>query len=554
MFKRTIQRLTVLGAVLLVGAGCQDLDVVNVNEPDRTRALEEPGDVESLIGGAFDVFYTGTTDTWQVNHNFSNYGSEMTTTNEWWATVPLTREPRNAFDNSPDIPNFTGPHGPRDLWAALNEVLSTAHDGLRAIRVDGVTFTEGEADVTPRAEAFAKFMQGWAWGYLAMIYDQVIVIPEDEALSNEINQQAVEALTPYNEAVNVALDALEEAIAIADQNGVTFPAQATSSLWFGTPDPMSTQDFIGLANTVAARILVLSARTPQEREQLDWNRVLDYTGSGLTSDFETVLQPGFRDNLLYDASQGVAAGFVCCYRLDYRLTGPSDVSGAYQDWINAPIGDRSRFDIVTPDRRITGAEPTDHGAYVRYRSHDFGFNPADGLYRFSAYQWGRHALRMGVDDNATAQNIGTAPMVTVDENNLLRAEALLHTDDPDGAADLINITRTREHTLPDEVTYAGLPEVTADGVPESENCVPRTDDGACGDLLTALRYERMLELAATDAVRGYADSRGFGILPDGSWLQQPVPGNELDLLVLPSYTFGGVGSEWGAVYDPATTD
>ena len=35
--------------VVTVFLGCQDLDVVNQNQPDEQRALASPGDLESLI-------------------------------------------------------------------------------------------------------------------------------------------------------------------------------------------------------------------------------------------------------------------------------------------------------------------------------------------------------------------------------------------------------------------------------------------------------------------------------------------------------------------------
>src|SRR5690606_38847822 len=143
------------------------------------------------------------------------------------------------------------------------------------------------------------------------------------------------------------------------------------------------------------------------------------------------------------------------------------------------------------------------------------------------YQWSRHRMENNIScaSNSNLNNSGTQRMLTADENALLRAEALLRTGDLEGAAALINITRTRPQRIGNE-TYNGLPPVTAAGVPEVDGqCVPRTDSGACGTLMTALRYERFIELAGIDAVRAYADARGFGMLPDGSFMSLPVPGN-----------------------------
>jgi hypothetical protein len=81
-------------------------------------------------------------------------------------------------------------------------------------------------------------------------------------------------------------------------------------------------------------------------------------------------------------------------------------------------------------------------------------------------------------------------------------------------------------------------------------CVPRRDNGVCGDLMTDVRYERMLELIAYNVLRWFADSHGFGLLPDGSPLHFPVPGNVLDMHGMAHYTYGGVGESRSAVYAP----
>src|SRR5690606_4857383 len=138
---------------------------------------------------------------------------------------------------------------------------------------------------------------------------------------------------------------------------------------------------------------------------------------------------------------------------------------AYQAWIGAPESQRDRFDIVTPDRRITGPTPTSDGSYTRYRADNNGFEPDRGTYFLSAYQWSRHAIENGMTGNNTGNNLGTHAMIKADENRLLRAEALLRTGDRPGAAELINVSRTREQVI-GTTTYPGLPPVTAAGVPE----------------------------------------------------------------------------------------
>ncbi len=417
---------------------------------------------------------------------------------------------------------------------------------------------EGTTDVTPRARAFAKFIQGWSWGYLGLVFDEAHVFDEFGVIPanrEQLMQVAIGSLRPYPQVIAAAVGALEEAIAIAQAHPdvVHFPAFATSGLWFGTDAPVTSQQFIQWANTLAARLLVLSARTPEERRAVDWNRVLAFTANGIQSpanDFQRVLaSAGGRASTLLANTQNNSATANNNMRWDYRVIGPADQSGAYQAWIQAPVAQRERFDIVTPDRRITGATPTSNGTYAAYRADDNGFDPSRGVYRYSAYQWRRHSFSLGLTGpTQTGNTSGTVGLITADENTLLRAEALLRTGNPGAAATLINVTRTRAHQ------GQSLPPVTAAGVPTVDGaCVPRQDSGACGTLLDALRYERMIELAAMDQFRGYAEARGWGTLPDGSLLQFPIPGNELELFGMPGYTYGGVGNPGSATYGPVST-
>jgi hypothetical protein len=562
MFKRTpftrmARRWGVTAALLLTSAACHD-DVENLTAPDRARATGNPSDVEALIGGAFFPGMHTALNTSLAINQFAHAASDMTATlarQDDQQQFDEISEPRRFHNNGAHISQGVGPHGPRFFWAAIGRVSSVTYDGLQLID-DGMRFMDGNTDNTVRARAFAKFMQGWAWGYSALVWDKSHILPETIDLPAEpsaVNALAVSTLTNYPEALAAAIASLEEAIAIAQANPavVRFPGVTETPLWFGTPETVSNQKFIQMANTLAARLLVLNARTPAERATVNWQKVLQYTANGLTTDYAMQLQSNRTSTLLLRIQRNTTSG-TDNGRWDYRTIGPADQSGAYQAWIAAPLESRDRFDIVTPDRRITGPTPTSDGSYTRYRADDNGFMPHRGTWHFSAYQWGRHAIRNGLTGTNTGNNSGLYPLITADENTLLRAEALLRTGDRAGAAALINVTRTRPQRI-GSTTYEGLPPVTAAGVPTVNGvCVPRTDSGACADLLGALRYERMIELAGTDLFRGFADSRGFGILADGTPIHYPVPGNALELYGLEEYSFGGPGGPGAAVYAPAT--
>ncbi len=570
MLKRTkytkaSRALPVVGALLLGATACQDLAVDNLVNPDRERATTNALDVEAFIGGALypsmwqalHATGTGTAVGGPIVSAFPLIASEFTATMAgyntllWWDDV---KEPRVRHDNGAFISVGNGPSGPRNFWTLSGRAGSIAYDGLQLID-GGLQIEEGGVDRTPRARAYAKFMQGWVWGYQSMIFEKANYVPESMNIPSDpraLVEMSQQTLVDHPALLDAALASLDEAIALAQAHPavVNFPSFGESPLWFQSAEAISNEKFIQMANTLAARLIVLSARSPQERANLPWNRVLQYTANGLqNSDWEAQLASG-RTSQLVLRSQNNAIGGTTNHRVDYRVIGPADQSGAYQNWINSPLEARDRFDIVTPDRRVTGPTPQSDGAYLRWREDDNGFEPDRGRYLYSAYQWARHAIKLGLTGTITGNNQGTHRMLTADENGLLRAEALVRTGDRAGAADLINVTRTREHTI-DGVTYPGLAPVTPAGVPEVNGvCVPRTDSGECGDLLSAIRYERMLELLATDNVRGFADSRGWGTLPNGTILSWPIPGDALQLYEMEPYTYGGVGEPNTATYGP----
>jgi hypothetical protein len=533
--------VAVLGP-LLMGTACQDLEVLNENEPDRIRALSDAGDVQALLKGTHERWFSAMTSG-DAGSTIGVMGMEHTGVSG--ASTEVTEEPRRGFRTD------DAPGGPARLmailWRASHAMASNAYDYLRTAEELGFTFEEGGVDVTERNRAYAKLMQGYAWGYQAVIYDQGIPFSEDIDLQNDPTAQAQEVIAPWPEVLDKAIESIEAAIQIAQAApNFTFPSNATDRGWFGTPQAMTKAKFIELANTLAARFLIESARNPADRAATDWNKVLAFTAAGLTSDFEIVLSPGVRSSNYLSRIQSDAAGCTNCQRPRYEVIGMADISGAYQDWLATPIVEKDRFDIVTPDRRITGETPQSPGAYYTWRASNNGFPSQLGHYRRSAYQWVRH-LNGGFPTNS-----GNMRLASADENRLFRAEALIHLNRMAEAAELINVTRTRSHRLPDGVTYPGLPPVTAAGVPQSADCVPRTDQGACGDLLVALRYERMIELAGMGTIRGYSDARGFGMLTEGTAVQYPIIQSDLEAMGIPNYTFGGVGTEFGATYDPVT--
>jgi hypothetical protein len=74
--------------------------------------------------------------------------------------------------------------------------------------------------------------------------------------------------------------------------------------------------------------------------------------------------------------------------------------------------------------------------------------------------------------------------------------------------------------------------------------VPKRWDNSCGDLMDALMYEKRIETYGTAIA--FFDARGWGCLAEGTPIELPPPGRQLDLLGKANYTYGGVGLPGGA--------
>ena len=505
-------RKLIFPAVMVgVLAGCQDLLVENTNQADRERALANPSDVEVLAFGSWSLHWLrihGGSDTYRVMPNVGDIGTAVWTNS---ASLELSSEPRVAFNNDASAQTSTPGEA---FWYRYYTMLSNSNEALIAIASGLVIEGDGGEDNTLRTQVWAKFMQGLALGHLGMFYDQAFIATEDTDLSLGLN------LVPYQDVLAAAELSMAVAIALA--------ATGSFELVDVVPGLTISEDEVQrLAHSYSARFMVYGARTPAERENLDWAAVMSHVNNGIVAGHAPFVDSDFRSQFIRRFSRSS----LRWGRTDLRLLGPADISGAYQAWHAVDWNQRDRFDIVTPDRRITGEtnDPTSQGKYYRYASHDGGFDPTRGVYHRSPYVFWRH------DGEPRDVNL---TIMSTDEMALIMAEALYRTGNLGGAADLVNTTS--------RVPNGELPPLTAAGVPAGADCVPKTSTGACGDLLYAIHYERLMENGWLDSNIGWQDRRGFGTLSEGAWLSFPVPARELETVGIPVYNLGGIGGTHAA--------
>ena len=515
---RQLVAWVLLVMTVVVASACADLEVVNQNDPDRERALASATDVEALIYGAYQNWWSVAHYGWPAaalsvaaDAHSSSWGN--------WGMRDSGWEPRKAYNNDAAY-SYSGMASVP--WTNSYRALAAVRDGFLAIE-NGLEIREdGGSDNTPRAVAFGKLIQAMALSNVAVTIDQGFII--DETVEDVANVELVD----YNAVWAAAEAKFNEVIQLSESGGFTIP-----SAWVGKNGAWTAGYMSEIARTYRGRYRSQVPRTPQEREAVDWSALQADVSPGISREYAG--NYGGSGDWGWHRSKLHTATWAGWARMDYRTIGPADASGAWETWINTQADNRTPFHIDTDDRRITGGTPQTNGKYIRYLGNS-PF-PADrGTYHYSHYidrRWDH--LRTPVSF------IGEYPDMTPKELEFLNAEAAYRKGDMATAMATVNKYRTENGELPPFTDPNGL-------APGGERCVPQMPDGSCGDLWEAYKYEKRIELFHYGYGTEYFDDRGWGDLVTDTFQQLPIPSNELELLLMAVYTFGGPGGDSSAPY------
>jgi hypothetical protein len=525
-------------------ANCSDNSLV-VNDPnagDTKRVLGTPDDAEKLLGSYYKGWYSGLYGTAGANppgtfegmanimslQNYSSLNNNCQNSRYPFSGASNSNAPGNGCRGEQSSPYFK-----------LNEVARVASNFL--------TNVAGGLDLQSKArenrdKAFAEFLRGISFGYLAMFYDSSSVVAE--------GQDGLDPgkLLGYKEVMDSAYAALQRAIDLSTasasgDNGFPIPND-----WIPTPTALSAPDFVKLIRSYRALFRAGIARTPTERAAADWSLIIADAQNGLTEDHFNVTSttngPGGGWRRIYD-------GGSTWHQMPGFIIGMGDVSGSYEAWTKTPIGERGAgnvgFFMVTPDLRFPqGTTRADqqkdfttksceipggqgNGSCKRYFT-----NRPNGSDQYTGNGWGwsnydfnRFHWWVRKGDGGSARN-GTLLIFPKTVVDMLQAEGLIRKGQYAQAAALINITRVKN----------GLPPITAfDGtspVPGGANCVPKTPHGSgpaatvtCGNMFEAMKWEKRMEEAFVQFAAWYVDGRGWGDLPEGTALFWAVPYQDL---------------------------
>ena len=552
------QKIPGLAVLLLAGGlmACEDtLSVDNPNQPERDRVLSTPADVEQFIANSYVTMHQGTLGQGVVvtggqtndalQPQLLTMGMENMSPNANYGMALRSGVPRVFIDNSRG--NQTELGQLRD-WRFLHRSARMAAIGLARLNTPG--FSLGSVGADQRGRAFANFVIGVSIGNLALAYDSATVVSDADA-----PPQTEFPLRSYEEVMDSALMRLDQALAIATTTGAQAPS-ALPATWLNAETGFTSMaDFARLIRSYQARFRAGVARTPDERDAVNWPQVI--------ADAEAGIQTDYRVNMSFAAGWDVSwvvqhYVFANWHQMWQLIVGMADTSGAYSNWLGTSDASKVPFAVVTRDLRFPRG--ADRSAQVA-NSPAVGAAPTGNLY-FRNRPPGEDASTPVTIANSfydhirfqafrNANRVGPFPVMTAAEIRLLAAEGYIREGDFAEAAALIDVTRVGIGGL-QPLVGAGIDDIN-DPVPGGAvGCIPKVPappaytSAVCGNIMEAMKWEYRMETAFTGYGMWYFAGRGWGDLPLGTALHIPVPYQEMDARQQPFYNLGGAGGVAGA--------
>lgn len=494
--------LRYIGVVTIVTAlgltSCESLDTENLNELDSSDVYADQTTYGSVIDGAFLTWWQAI----QLNQpNMPISVAAQTMSSSWgnWGMQDLGTIPRQPVQNTFTYTNrgfMTTP------WAGLNASLGQANEVLRAMNslFDGHIEDENGNDITDHVLANGKMLQGLSLGWLGLIFDQAGIVDESIATEDLASVQ----LSPYTEVIDAAVTKLLEAATLFEGD----PTATHSAINGLNYDNVQAA---GFCKSYAAKLLAYKARNAAETQANDWGRILTIANGGLNED----ISPAGDGNFWW--TRILIQGQIPLWaRVSQRVINMMEggTGGPTTDDPNHPTAPYPWPNGVSGMPAI--ANPVDNRINTDF-AYNSGvqFQSARGYYFFSSYNFKKH-------NGYLAAYLGPMAHLTLNEQNLIKAEALVRTGGNRlQAATYINNTR---------VDRGGLTPLTG----------LESDDV----LLKAITYERLVEFGWDGALNGWFHRRMTTAdqykLQPGTPEQLPIPAQELEILGMDVYTFGGV--------------
>ncbi len=527
-------------ALALAVAACEDsLTAPNLSNPDIDRVFSTPAAVEQAIGSGYQACHNNVTNS-SLMPQVLVLGSESYSQLNNFTMNVRSAIPRNPILNQLGSPSVFGEFSSLSRAGRLVANALNALDVLIAGDPTPANGVLGSPAQDLRARAFGFFSIGCHQGWLAMIYDSA---------GRVVSGMPIDSVPPLSgsaEVMDGAIQMFDSAIAVASraEAASAFPTPAS---WLGGTG-YSRDDFVRIVRSYRARFRAGVARTPAQRELVNWDAVIADAEGGITKNFLVAAGGSTGWNIGFISSTMFQDGRAWS-QISLMYFGMSDVSGAYDAWLARPLGDRTPFLVISPDKRwpqgatrgaqVANAPDPENLNSLPYIDALADDETAEG-WGWSFYQFQRtKKIRLG-----PPANTGDFPEMMKAEIDMLAAEGYIRKGDFAKAAQKIDITRVGNGGLPaltGEITARNQP------VPGGGACVPRVPappaftSTMCGDIWEAMKYEKRMETAYSSFGRWWIDGRGWGDLVAATPLEYPVPFEEMDARLKLSYNMGGGG-------------
>src|SRR5690606_19669904 len=170
--------------------------VANENDPDFVKVYAKGADVENVASGLFNAVFGGEHDYDGAAMMLAVAADHVTCSHGNAAMWHMSAEPRDlAWDNSPSYANAINT---KTTYDAMYAAICTANYVIRAIQLGVEIGAGGEGNV--RSMAVARFVQGVAYGNLALIYDRAHVVDEEKTVAGELG-----TAVPYGDVATAAV-------------------------------------------------------------------------------------------------------------------------------------------------------------------------------------------------------------------------------------------------------------------------------------------------------------------------------------------------------------
>lgn len=443
----------------------------------------------SLTTSSVQTVFRATTSSAGIH--FSLLADQSTSTNgngSWW---DYAKEPRARIVNASSSRGYGGTLAP--FYTRFYQANLDATKVIDLIEKQQVkAYDAAGKDRTTDCLVGAYYAKGVSQGYLGVIYDRGIIVD---------NVSVSERAFPnsYKEMVANGIALIDKSIRLAE-------SAQDFKFDFLLETPLTKEQFVRLANSIAARILSSQARDNAEATALGdehWKRVLAYAQKGFTADFLiTTVSGGYYNDLvesLVDIYNGAA--FL---PVDIKIPFLADKTGKYPNVY--PKEATILSPVETDDKRI--------GTYFGYTTKFGILMEARGRELFSNY----YRIRWTNSSNTLDVPGAINPYFLAEEVRLLRAEAKFRLKDYAAAAAELN----------DPASARKAKGMLSD-IAATESAVKQT-----------LHYEYAIEIDAAGGVFiPFAFMRRNDLLQNGTPTQYPIPQKQLELIGAKQYSFGG---------------